>query len=211
MAVLGPRRIALVVTLAALLSGCAGSATTSREAPEDYFAWQLPGLSSSVNPMMSPVDNPLVGLGSLHLSSPERVRAALLAQHEHWVGTPYRLGGTGYNGIDCSALVQSVFNDTFHLQLPRSTSEMVREGIPVAREALEVGDLVFFRPPGPYNHVGIYVGDGSFLHASTSQGVMLSELDNSYWRRHFWQARRTLESTALAQRVTTTGESRRGT
>ena len=206
MVALGSRRIVLLAVTLTLLSGCAGSATTSRDAPEAYFARQLPGMSSASNPMMSPVNNPPMQLDSFYSSPPEQIRDALLAQHERWAGTPYRLGGTGYNGVDCSALVQSVFNDTFQLELPRSTREMVREGRPVARESLQVGDLVFFRPPGRYDHVGIYVGDGYFLHASTSRGVMLSELDNSYWQRHYWQARRTLEPTTLAQRVTTAGE-----
>ncbi|KAA0011497.1 glycoside hydrolase [Billgrantia pellis] len=174
------------------------------EAPDDYFARQLPGMSS--DPMMSPVDNPIARVSSLHNPPPVLVREALLAQHERWAGTPYRLGGTTRRGIDCSALVQNVFSETFRLELPRSTGEQVQQGTPIARDELQVGDLVFFRPPGPYDHVGIYVGDGYFLHASTSQGVILSELDNAYWQRYYWQARRTLEPTTLAQRVTTMDE-----
>ncbi|WP_111412785.1 NlpC/P60 family protein [Billgrantia lactosivorans] len=176
------------------------------EAPDDYFARQLPGLSSSSDPLMSPVDNPILRVSSLHNPSPELVREALLAQHERWAGTPYRIGGTGPGGIDCSALVQAIFSDTFRLQLPRSTGEQVQQGTQISRDQLQVGDLVFFRPPGRYDHVGIYVGDGYFLHASTSQGVMLSELDNSYWQRYYWQARRTLEPTTLAQRLGNPGE-----
>ncbi|MCE8019519.1 glycoside hydrolase [Halomonas sp. MCCC 1A11036] len=203
----GSSRIVVLGVSLALLAGCAGSSKSSLQAPDDYFARQLPGMSSSFNPMMSPVDNPILRLDSLHNPSPELIRTALLAQHERWAGTPYRIGGTGRNGIDCSALVQNVFSETFRLQLPRSTSEQVREGTQVSRDELQVGDLVFFRPPGRYDHVGIYVGDGYFLHASTSQGVMLSELDSNYWRRYYWQARRTLEPTTLAQRVTEPGES----
>lgn len=199
-------RIAVLGILLALLSGCAGTSKKAMEAPDDYFARQLPGMSSSHNPMMSPVDNPILRVSSLHNPPPELVREALLAQHERWAGTPYRIGGTGRSGIDCSALVQTVFSETFRLQLPRSTGEQVRQGTQISRDELQVGDLVFFRPPGRYDHVGIYVGDGYFLHASTSQGVMLSELDNSYWQRYYWQARRTLEPTTLAQRVTATDE-----
>nr|WP_197038253.1 NlpC/P60 family protein [Halomonas saliphila] len=196
----GSRRIALLGFLLALLSGCAGTSSSSLEAPDDYFARQLPGMSS--NPMMSPVDNPISRVSSLHNPPPELVREALLAQHERWAGTPYRLGGTSRRGIDCSALVQNVFSETFRLELPRSTGEQVQQGTPIARDELQVGDLVFFRPPGRYDHVGIYVGDGYFLHASTSQGVIISELDNSYWQRYYWQARRTLEPTTLALRIT---------
>lgn len=183
-----------------LLVGCTGTSTRPDQAPDDYFARQLPGLPPGWDPMMSPADTP--GFGSrLAADSPERVREALLDQHRRWLGTPYRLGGTTERGIDCSALVQNVFSDTFRLDLPRSTGEQLHAGEPVAREALQVGDLVFFRPPGAYDHVGIYVGDGHFLHASTSQGVTLSRLDNAYWQRHYWQARRTLSPTRLAQRL----------
>lgn len=102
--------------------------------------------------------------------------------------------------------MRNVFSETFRLDLPRSTGEQVQKGTQVGLDELQVGDLVFFRPPGAYDHVGIYVGEGFFLHASTSQGVILSELDNTYWKRHFWQARRTLEPTTLAQRVADLGE-----
>lgn len=198
MAVMRSRCIIPLAVSLALLSGCA---TTPREIQDDYFSRQLPGLNSSENLLMSPVDNPIVGLNSLRHSPPQQIREALLTQHERWAGTPYRLGGTGFGGVDCSALVQNVFSETFHLHLPRSTGELVQQGTQVARDALQIGDLVFFRPPGRYNHVGIYMGDGYFLHASTSKGVILSKLNNSYWKRHYWQARRTLEPTLLAQRV----------
>jgi len=193
-------RVVGLLLAVSVLAGCVGTSSRPDRAPDDYFARQLPGLPADWDPLMSPVDGRDLG-GHFSFTSPERVREALLAQHERWVGTPYRLGGTTQRGIDCSALVQTVFSDTFRLALPRTTGEQVREGAPVAREALRVGDLVFFRPPGPYDHVGIYVGDGYFLHASTSQGVMLSRLDNVYWQRHYWQARRTLSPSLLAQRI----------
>ena len=200
-------RALLVIVSLALLAGCAASQRDAApRAPDDYFARQLPGLPGGWDPMMSPVDNPLRQVRSLHNPPPGLVRQALLAQHERWVGTPYRLGGTTERGIDCSALVQHVFLDTFRLELPRSTGEQVHEGTPIARDELQAGDLVFFRPPGAYDHVGIYVGDGYFLHASTSQGVKLSRLESDYWRRHYWQARRALEPTQLAQRVAVSGE-----
>ncbi|MDR5867596.1 C40 family peptidase [Halomonas koreensis] len=192
----GGRSLLWAVTASLALSGCA----TAPEAPvEDYFARDLPGLPEA--PRMSPVDNPILAVRGLRQPPPALIRRALLAQHERWLGTPYRLGGTGRGGIDCSALVQRVFADTFQLRLPRTTARQVRRGEPVSREALRPGDLVFFRPPGPYRHVGIYVGEGRFLHASTSQGVKLSSLDNRYWRRHYWQARRPLDAVTLVRRL----------
>ncbi|XQU14622.1 C40 family peptidase [Vreelandella titanicae] len=167
------------------------------QAPENYFSMTLPGMGT--NPQMSPVDPIDAHLRSLQVPPPTVVREALLAQHQRWAGTPYRIGGTSERGIDCSALVRNVYRDTFNLELPRSTRGQVHEGRPIDRQELQAGDLVFFRPPGRYNHVGIYVGDGYFLHASTSKGVIISSLNNSYWQRYYWQSRRALEPTHLAQ------------
>lgn len=196
-------RTLLVVVSLAVLAGCASTSreSASRDGEAPYFARDLPGLPGGWDPMMSPVDNPILEARRLGNPPPALVRQALLAQHARWVGTPYRLGGTSRGGVDCSALVQNVFEETFRLSLPRTTGEQVNQGRPVARDELAPGDLVFFRPPGTYRHVGIYVGEGRFLHASSSRGVMISTLDNSYWRRHFWQARRALEPTNLAQRL----------
>lgn len=179
-----------------LLTGCAGSGGT--KAPvDDYFARDMPGLPGQ----MSPVDNPVLELRGLRHPPPAQVRQVLLDEHERWLGTPYRLGGTTRRGIDCSALVQRVFAEAFGLELPRTTTQQVREGESVSRDALRPGDLVFFQPPGYYHHVGIYVGQGRFLHASTSRGVKISSLDNRYWRHYYWQARRPLDDVHLAQRL----------
>lgn len=200
-------RLLLIVTALGLLAGCATQARESAsQTSDDYFARQMPGLPDQWDPKMSRVDSPIRQVRSLHNPPESLVRQALLAQHERWEGTPYRLGGDNDRGIDCSALVQNVFIDTFRLELPRSTDGQVHQGVAIERTELEAGDLVFFRPPGAYNHVGIYVGDGKFLHASASTGVRLSKLDNNYWRRHFWQARRPLEPTRLAQRAMLTSE-----
>ncbi|WP_355661536.1 C40 family peptidase [Halomonas salifodinae] len=181
-----------------LLAGCASAPREASGTGEQaYFDRSMPSLADGA--LMSPAERgAYLGFANPALA---RVRQALLDAHERWVGTPYRLGGSSPRGIDCSALVQRVFQDNFRIELPRTTDAQVREGTPVARDELLVGDLVFFRPPGPYNHVGIYVGEGYFLHASTSQGVILSELDNVYWRRHYWQARRPMEPAQLAQRT----------
>ncbi|CAM0553537.1 C40 family peptidase [Vreelandella titanicae] len=191
-------RVVSVCFLVTLVAGCAGSARQNNiQAPENYFSMTLPGMGT--NPQMSPVDPIDAHLRSLQVPPPTVVREALLAQHQRWAGTPYRIGGTSERGIDCSALVRNVYRDTFNLELPRSTRGQVHEGRPIDRQELQAGDLVFFRPPGRYNHVGIYVGDGYFLHASTSKGVIISSLNNSYWQRYYWQSRRALEPTHLAQ------------
>ena len=109
--------------------------------------------------------------------------------YRQWVGTRYRLGGTGTAGIDCSAFVQKTMSGAFNVHLPRSTAEQRHSGRSISKSDLQPGDLVFFRKN---NHVGVYIGGGKFVHASTSQGVTTSSLSESYWARTYTQSRRVL-------------------
>lgn len=181
-----------------LLTGCASSTQQANTSvPDNYFAMSLLDMPAGYDVMMSPSDHAAGLQGGGAMASKDAVRQVLLAQHQRWVGTPYRFGGTNERGIDCSALIQNVYRDSFNMQLPRTTWQQVKQGDPVDRSQLQPGDLVFFNPPGPGRHAGIYVGEGRFMHASSSKGVMLSRLDNSYWQRYYWQSRRPLEPTHL--------------
>lgn len=117
----------------------------------------------------------------------------LSKQYDYWQGTPYRLGGTSKNGIDCSALIQIIYKNAFTKNIPRTTKIQAQSGAFVTRNNLKIGDLVFFKPSGKSRHVGIYMGKNQFMHASTSKGVIISTLDNPYWKSNYWQARRILD------------------
>ena len=110
--------------------------------------------------------------------------------YHNWKGTPYRYGGSSKKGIDCSAFVQVGYSSVYQKLLPRTTLELVKKGKQVKRNNAKEGDLVFFRTGRNSRHVGIYLGNSEFLHASQSKGVIISRLDNPYWKRHFWQIRR---------------------
>ncbi|OBU25189.1 peptidase P60 [Photobacterium aquimaris] len=110
--------------------------------------------------------------------------------YRSWKGTPYRYGGSSKKGIDCSAFVQVGYSSVYQKILPRTTLELVKKGKQVKRHTAKEGDLVFFRTGRNSRHVGIYLGNSEFLHASQSKGVIISRLDNPYWKRHFWQIRR---------------------
>ncbi len=110
--------------------------------------------------------------------------------------TPYQYGGkTRTNGFDCSGFVQYVFQNSIGLQLPRTSAEMSRVGVPLESWQLKPGDLVFFNTTrSPNSHVGIFIGENRFLHApKTGKAIMLTRLDDQYWRSRFNGARRIVD------------------
>ena len=127
-------------------------------------------------------------------SDPAKANAVLMRAIS-LVGTPYRYGGnTPEGGFDCSGLVNYVYRDMLDLRLPRTSRELAAvQGPRIAPERLASGDLVFFGSGGTVSHVGIYVGEGRFVHAPSSGGtVRLDRLDGSWWRDHYSGARRLL-------------------
>ncbi|MFC1235554.1 NlpC/P60 family protein [Vibrio sp. F74] len=107
-----------------------------------------------------------------------------------WQGTPYKYGGTNKNGIDCSAFVQAIYLEAENQHLPRTTYAQSKLGVEIKLGKAQSGDLVFFKTGRKDRHVGIYLGDNKFMHASTSKGVIISRLNNPYWASVFWQVRR---------------------
>ena len=114
------------------------------------------------------------------------------------LGSPYKLGGTDpEKGIDCSGFVRHVYKKTEDIELPHSARAISQNGEVVGKDQLQPGDLVFFNTlRKPYSHVGIYAGDGKFVHATSSRSkqVMVSDMNQSYWARRFDGARRVMQS-----------------
>jgi len=108
-----------------------------------------------------------------------------------WIGTPYRFGGSSRNGIDCSAFTKEIYSKVFNTVIQRNSREIFSMSTPVSREELKEGDLVFFKINSrSISHVGIYLGNNRFAHASSSRGVVLSNLNDPYFKRYFYKGGR---------------------
>src|SRR5690606_31149530 len=120
---------------------------------------------------------------------------AVLMRAISLVGTPYRYGGnTPEGGFDCSGLVNYVYRDMLDLRLPRTSRALAAfQGPRIEPQQLATADLVFFGSGGSVTHVGIYVGEGRFVHAPSSGGtVRLDHLDGTYWRQNYSGSKRVL-------------------
>ncbi|MDH2923924.1 endopeptidase [Nicoletella semolina] len=136
--------------------------------------------------------NKIFAIHQTSISDPIMTIAHLSEHQREWKNTRYRLGGNSKRGVDCSAFTQITYRDLFGIKLPRTTVEQAKAGNKVDRKDIRTGDLVFFNTGrGPNGkHVGVYVKNGQFLHASTKGGVIYSDINSPYWSKAFWQARR---------------------
>ena len=132
-----------------------------------------------VPPMLKPV-----------LEPPKWSEPNLLTFHDEWKGTPYRLGGVSKKGVDCSGFVYLAYLNIVGDKLPRTVNAQRILGKEVPRNQLKAGDLVFFKTGRTTRHVGIYMSENRFLHASTKKGVKISNLNNVYWKSRYWFAKR---------------------
>lgn len=123
-------------------------------------------------------------------SSDLRVAKKLYNHYNHWQGVKYKEGGMSKKGVDCSGYVYLAYQTQFNKQIPRTTKILSDTGKEIDTDELKPGDLVFFKTGWKKRHIGIYVEQGKFMHASSSRGVMISKLNNPYWREAFWMARR---------------------
>ena len=117
----------------------------------------------------------------------------LLQKIDEWWGTPYVLGGNSKNGVDCSYFTLDVMRDIYKVNLKRTAAEQYEQSVKIEWNNLKEGDLIFFKTEGRrrISHVGIYLANNKFAHASTSQGVTIGDLTDPYWQRRLYSLGRT--------------------
>ncbi|WP_289688972.1 C40 family peptidase [Paramuribaculum intestinale] len=175
-----PVRLTMCLFVSALmvagLSGCGSSRHVSAKRVSSVGA-AVSGKGSGASGASQRIDV----LGSL----PAETRR-LLEEARRWMGTSYRYGGSTRSGVDCSGLTSQIFVNALQIKLPRSSAQQSEYCRRIDRSELMEGDLVFFRTGSKgVSHVGMYVGDGRIIHSSTSRGVIVSSLDESYYRRTY--------------------------
>lgn len=169
-------RLLTAVLLAGALAGCASRKPSHTPTASTPPVTILPGVETVGQPEVA-TEHPVV------------------AEARRWIGTPYRYGGTSRQGADCSGMVMEVVRQSVGITLPRNSLRQCEACRPVSLEVVRPGDLVFFRSArsgGKVCHVGIYSGNGRFIHASSSKGVIESRLAENYYATHFHGAGRYL-------------------
>ncbi|MBC5815310.1 MAG: C40 family peptidase [Candidatus Eremiobacteraeota bacterium] len=182
------------VTPSTQSTAVAAAAVAEVQSP-DVAMWSPGGASAAVTADTAQVagaakSHNLSKFASRILARTAGVAKGLTRDALRFLGVPYVFGGTSTGGFDCSGYVQHVFA-MVGLHIPRTADAQYYAGSRVAKAEMAPGDLVFFQTyePGP-SHVGIYLGNGRFAHASSSHGVMVSSLSDSYWSARYIGAKR---------------------
>ncbi|MDR1022602.1 MAG: C40 family peptidase [Prevotellaceae bacterium] len=158
----------MLVLLSAALLGGAGCSTLRRagqESDRDFYRTYSKKMGVSLN----------------GTEEKELIRAAA-----GWLGVPYRYGGQNRKGVDCSALVGNLYREAYGVTLPRTSSMIAKQAKRVKKRNLACGDLLFFTiADKKVSHMGMYLANDKFLHASTSKGVSVASLSDKYWSKYF--------------------------
>ena len=125
-------------------------------------------------------------------ATPKIKKHAFTDFYSEWKDVRYKMGGTSKSGIDCSGFTQKVYKEKFGVSLPRTTVTQVDLGVEVKKSELIPGDLVFFKTSKTDKHVGVYVGNGEFLHASI-KGIQFTKLDKPFYKKNYWTSRRIID------------------
>ena len=169
-----------------VLSGCGGMKPspiyTSEKGRSEKAAKSYRSKSTKSTPLAT----------AARLTSP--IKLSMLKSINRYRGVPYKWGGATMKGMDCSGFTMKVFGESANLSIPHNAKAQYKLGAKINRRQLKFGDLVFFRDiqSKGVSHVGIYIGDETFVHASLSKGVINSSMNQDYYKKRYVTARRIL-------------------
>lgn len=184
-------KLILLCLIPIVLTGCGSSRKSVRSGGSGRITASHSG--KPAGGASTPADGGSEFLTELLTKIADPMARDLIAEAGGWIGTQYLYGGASREGTDCSGLVMSVYRDVCGVKIPRTTRDQVRYCTQIARNSLLPGDLIFFgrgTSPDSVSHVGMYVGDGRMIHASSSRGVIVSPFDTGYWADRYTTAAR---------------------
>lgn len=163
--------------------------TVGSSAPLSESVRYIPGMAFSTNIENC---NPLQFKYAIMIDEPvEKVtNERLITFLESWFGIPYKFGGEGRMGVDCSAFTAMMLDSVYGIALPRTAASQYEMGVRIKKEQLEQGDLIFFNTTGGISHVGMFLANRKFVHAASSTGVTISDLEDPYYKKRFIGATR---------------------
>ena len=183
------------------------------------FVLTLSGCHSSRQSASAP-GSPKYEVPEVEFSAPQKgidpkMAVKLEKEARKWIGTRYKYGGQSRKGTDCSGMVMVIFDEVAGIKLPRDSRSQQQFCKPVKKDKLAPGDLVFFstgKNSSRVSHVGLYIGKGDFIHASTSSGVIVSNLSQKYYATHYHSGGRvpSLKEKKLPSEVAAPAPSQRG-
>jgi cell wall-associated NlpC family hydrolase len=193
----GVLRILFAAALCVAATNAFAQEATELAPPEDVIELDAPATTLAAAPKVRPIFGDLTELdpnAALDQQAKPKLTERIsnvMSKAMTLLGTPYRWGGESTEGFDCSGLVGYVYRTVLGMDLPRVSRQMATTGQAVDRNALVPGDLVFFGLRGRVSHVGIYMGEGRFLHApSRGKNVRVDSLVSGYWSNRYMQGRR---------------------
>lgn len=174
------KTVVFIVSIISVTSAFRGESVRAETILSDIDAFAVSPESISYV-VEEPIQEQSVGANSTNISrGTTSVYNQVVSYAYNFIGTPYIYGANGPNSFDCSGFTKYVFSSA-SINLPRTSQLQFSEGNKIDRENLQVGDLVFFNTDTNLGHVGIYIGNDEFIHASLSKGVTISSLNNPYY------------------------------
>lgn len=168
-----PRFFLFSLLLLTLLASCRGSRNNRKNHPEPTETASRKAFAAEYS-------------RKLGVPVPEMANQLLFSSIYDWMGVPYKYGGNDKKGVDCSGFISIIYPPVYNIQVPRASALMYKEAQPVEKKHLREGDIVFFKiNTREVGHAGIFLFDDYFVHASTSRGVMISRLGETYWTKYF--------------------------
>jgi NlpC/P60 family len=160
------KKICSVILLAVLITACGGNKKMVSSTKNTYIIDKYAGL--------------------LEIPKSEIKNIKLYSFIDNWYGTKYKYGGMSKTGVDCSGFCNVLYNEVYNKEIKRTTSDLSKDINKKSKGNLKEGDLVFFNISKKKNsHVGVYLKNNRFVHASTSKGVLISSLDNPYYKKTY--------------------------